>query len=104
MAPGASEYAIPKAWRELGIRRYGFRGASHKFVAERSAELLGNEVVADRARRLYVDGLFNMTGPIFVCYLAILGQQLSGWNTTAWRLARVWASALRVDCHKQPCR
>ena len=72
VAPGASEYAIPKAWRELGIRRYGFHGASHKFVAERSAELLGNEVVADRARRLYVDGPVQYDGPnlrVLSCHL-----------------------------------
>ena len=72
VAPGASEYAIPKVWRELGIRRYGFHGASHKFVAERSAELLGNEVVADRARRLYVDGPVQYDGPnlrVLSCHL-----------------------------------
>ena len=72
VAPGASEYAIPKAWRELGVRRYGFHGASHKFVAERSAELLGNEVVADRARRLYVDGPVQYDGPnlrVLSCHL-----------------------------------
>jgi acetate kinase len=56
VAPAAATYAIPKAWRDLGIRRYGFHGASHKFVAERTAELLGREDVATRARRLYIDG------------------------------------------------
>ncbi|WPJ95894.1 acetate/propionate family kinase [Coraliomargarita algicola] len=56
MTPAAYNYAIPQAWRDLGIRRYGFHGASHKFVAERSAEMLGNEVVAERVRQLYVDG------------------------------------------------
>lgn len=56
MAPAAYNYAIPKSWRDLGIRRYGFHGASHKFVAERSAELLGNEIIAERVRRLYIDG------------------------------------------------
>ena len=49
-------YAIPRAWREIGIRRYGFHGASHKFIAERSAELCGREDVAEIARRLYLDG------------------------------------------------
>lgn len=52
----ASSYAIPKAWRELGIRRYGFHGASHKFIAERSAEMLGRMDIAKRAQRLYLDG------------------------------------------------
>jgi acetate kinase len=49
-------YAVPAAWHEAGIRRFGFHGASHKFIAERSAELLGREDVARRAQNLYVDG------------------------------------------------
>ena len=49
-------YAVPAAWHEAGIRRFGFHGASHKFIAERSAELLGRNDVAERARQLYVDG------------------------------------------------
>src|SRR5215471_4293632 len=52
----AVRYAVPEAWYELGVRRWGFHGASHKFIAERSAALLGREDVAERARRLYVDG------------------------------------------------
>jgi acetate kinase len=51
----AMRYAVPDSWHELGIRRWGFHGASHKFIAERSAELLGREDVAERARQLYVD-------------------------------------------------
>jgi acetate kinase len=34
-------YAIPERWAELGIRRWGFHGASHRYVAGRTAELLG---------------------------------------------------------------
>ncbi len=52
----ASAYAVPAAWRAIGIRRYGFHGASHKFVAERSAELMGREDVAAIARALYQKG------------------------------------------------
>jgi acetate kinase len=52
----AMRYAVPDAWYQLGVRRWGFHGASHKFIAERSAEMLGREDVAERARRLYVDG------------------------------------------------
>jgi acetate kinase len=48
-------YAVPDAWRDIGIRRWGFHGASHKFIAERSAELLGRNDVAERVRNLYVD-------------------------------------------------
>jgi len=52
----AQRYGVPEAWFEAGVRRWGFHGASHKFVAERSAELLGRPDVAERVRRLYVDG------------------------------------------------
>jgi acetate kinase len=34
-------YAIPHEWTEtLGIRRYGFHGASHRYIATRCAEIL----------------------------------------------------------------
>ncbi|MEQ2006285.1 MAG: acetate kinase [Limisphaerales bacterium] len=49
-------YAVPASWHEIGVRRWGFHGASHKFIAERSAALLGREDVAQRAQNLYVDG------------------------------------------------
>ncbi|HET7624677.1 MAG TPA: acetate kinase [Verrucomicrobiae bacterium] len=49
-------YAVPQKWHDAGIRRFGFHGASHKFIAERSAEMLGREDVARRAQNLYVDG------------------------------------------------
>ena len=49
-------YAVPDAWHDIGVRRWGFHGASHKFIAERSAELLGRKDVARRAQNLYVDG------------------------------------------------
>jgi acetate kinase len=52
----ATRYAVPEAWHALGVRRWGFHGASHKFIAERSAELLDREDVAERARVLYLDG------------------------------------------------
>jgi acetate kinase len=52
----ATRYAVPEAWFQAGVRRYGFHGASHKFVAERSAELLGRDDIADRVRQLYQAG------------------------------------------------
>jgi acetate kinase len=47
---------VPQAWFEAGVRRYGFHGASHKFAAERSAELLGRPDIAERVRQLYQAG------------------------------------------------
>lgn len=62
VSPAASAYALPKQWREAGIQRYGFHGASHKFVAERSAELLGRDDVAQLVARLYLDGPSKLAG------------------------------------------
>ena len=56
-APEASQrYAVPQSWLDIGVRRWGFHGASHKFIAERSAELLCRPDVAERVRQLYVNG------------------------------------------------
>jgi acetate kinase len=52
----ATRYAVPETWHQAGVRRYGFHGASHKFVAERSAELLGRDDIAARVRELYQAG------------------------------------------------
>ncbi|MDA3872601.1 MAG: acetate kinase [Kiritimatiellae bacterium] len=55
--PKASRtYALPKSWRDLGIERLGFHGASHKFVAERAAEVMDRPDVAERVRTLYIKG------------------------------------------------
>ncbi len=44
MPPSAYLYAVPYAWyEEKRIRRYGFHGTSHRFVAGRAAEMLGND-------------------------------------------------------------
>ncbi|TVR47593.1 MAG: acetate/propionate family kinase [Rhodobacteraceae bacterium] len=40
----ATTYAVPRAWRETGLRRYGFHGTSHKYVAQRAAEALGQDL------------------------------------------------------------
>jgi acetate kinase len=40
--PAAATYALPARWRErFGLRRYGFHGLSHAWVARRAPELLG---------------------------------------------------------------
>jgi acetate kinase len=73
-APEASQrYAVPPAWLNIGVRRWGFHGASHKFIAERSAELLGRPDVAERARQLYVNrGAAKISGAplrVISCHL-----------------------------------
>src|SRR5690606_14696976 len=73
LTPAAAVYAVPKSWRDLGIRRYGFHGASHKFIAERSAELCGRDEVVETVRHLYSAGppLENQAAPFRVisCHL-----------------------------------
>jgi len=45
MPPESYIYAIPYEYYEkYGIRRYGFHGTSHKYVAERAAEILGKNI------------------------------------------------------------
>ena len=73
-APEASQrYAVPQAWLDIGVRRWGFHGASHKFIAERSAELLCRSDVAERARQLYVNnGAAKISGAplrVISCHL-----------------------------------
>jgi len=68
----ARRYAVPESWYRAGIRRFGFHGASHKFVAERSADLLGRSDVGDVVRRLYLDGPREISGAplrVISCHL-----------------------------------
>ncbi len=38
-------YGLPyKAYEDLGVRRYGFHGTSHKYVSQRCAELMGKDI------------------------------------------------------------
>ncbi len=75
-APEAAQrYAVPEAWRQIGVRRWGFHGASHKFMAERSAELLCRADVAERARQLYVN---HGTTPISREPLRVISCHLGG--------------------------
>ena len=37
-------YGVPGAWQEEGVEKYGFHGASHQYVGERVAALLGRSV------------------------------------------------------------
>ena len=38
----ATTYAVPAKWREAGLRRFGFHGTSHKYVAQRAADEIGS--------------------------------------------------------------
>jgi acetate kinase len=43
IAPAQRLYAVPLEWAtKYGIKRWGFHGASHRYVAERTAQLLDN--------------------------------------------------------------
>lgn len=47
LPPAASTYALPRELSErLGLRRYGFHGLSHRFVARQAARLLGRDEAA----------------------------------------------------------
>ena len=51
LPPAAATYALPARWRERwGLRRYGFHGLSHAWVARHAPELLGRgrSTAADR--------------------------------------------------------
>ncbi len=76
-SPASYNYAIPKSWRDIGIRRYGFHGASHKFIAERSAEMCEREEVGQIARRLYLDGPQTVSGKPFRVVSCHLGGSSS---------------------------
>jgi len=43
LAPEAYVYPGPYAWFEAGIRRYGFHGINHGYVARRAAKLMGGD-------------------------------------------------------------
>ena len=46
--PAAAVYPGPYAWIGKGIRRYGFHGISHRYVAERAAAILGRDLASLR--------------------------------------------------------
>ncbi len=68
-------YAVPDAWVDIGVRRWGFHGASHKFIAERSAQLLGRADVAARTANLYING---GTSPVENPPLRVISCHLGG--------------------------
>jgi acetate kinase len=44
LPPAAHTYALPTAWRERwGVRRYGFHGLSHAWIAQRAPQLIDHD-------------------------------------------------------------
>jgi len=43
MPASATTYAVPLAWRQTGLRRYGFHGTSHQYIAQHTAQALGKK-------------------------------------------------------------
>jgi len=73
----ARTYALPKTWRDLGIQRLGFHGASHKYVTERAAELMNRPEILERVRNLYVNGPGEYKGAPFRTVSCHLGGSSS---------------------------
>src|SRR5262245_18702666 len=55
-------YAVPKEWIRLGIKRWGFHGASHRYIARRAAQLL------DRSRARIIS--CHLGGSSSLCAIA----------------------------------
>ena len=57
MPPKAFMYGVPyRYYKEMGVRRYGFHGTSHRFVSKRCIELMGG---VENAHRVIVCHLGN---------------------------------------------
>lgn len=41
IAPEVATYPVPYDWLDMGIRRYGFHGTSHKYCSDKAAKILG---------------------------------------------------------------
>jgi acetate kinase len=54
MPPVAYRYAVPQAWWEHGVRRYGFHGTSHRYVSQAAADLLGRPLAELRMVTLHL--------------------------------------------------
>ncbi len=44
MPEEAERYPLPAQWYERGVRRYGFHGISHRYSAQRAAQIMGRPV------------------------------------------------------------
>jgi acetate kinase len=60
MPAEASTYGVPASWRESGVRKYGFHGASHQYVSERAPELLGHPAAQLKLVSCHLGGSSSM--------------------------------------------
>jgi acetate kinase len=57
MPEHAARYGVPRDWVEHhGIRRYGFHGASHRYISERAAEVLARSADSFRLVSCHLGG------------------------------------------------
>ena len=57
----ATTYGVPRAWvEEHGVRKYGFHGASHRFVSERAPVILGRQAERLRLVSCHLGGSSSM--------------------------------------------
>jgi acetate kinase len=57
MPERAARYGVPAEWREhYGIRHYGFHGASHRYISERTAAMLSKPVDSVRLVSCHLGG------------------------------------------------
>lgn len=62
MPPEAYIYALPYSfYEELRIRRYGFHGTSHKYIAKKTAEFLGKKPEDTRSITMHLGNGSSMT-------------------------------------------
>ena len=78
-------YGLPyEAYTDLGVRRYGFHGTSHKYVAQRVAELMGKHMSDLRIVSCHfgngssVTAIKNLVYSVFLVYLmtSVLSKKL----------------------------
>lgn len=62
----AAVYGIPREWAEkYGVRRYGFHGASHRYVSERAAEMYGKPLAELRLITCHLGGSSSLAAVKF---------------------------------------
>ena len=62
LAPAAYLYALPYSlYEELKIRRYGFHGTSHKYIAKKTAEYLGKPLAELNSITMHLGNGSSMT-------------------------------------------